>query len=47
MAPRVNPVAAASALGDVVLESNISRSTTHSAIVTPLPTSFRAKLWET
>jgi hypothetical protein len=47
MAPRVNPVAAASALGDVALASNISRSTTHSAVVTPLPTSFRAKPWET
>ncbi len=47
-APRVNPVTLAMLLGDVFSSvAYISLSTTHSATVTLLAKSFRAKEWET
>ncbi len=47
MAPRVMPMRPATTLGEVWLSPNISRITTHSATVTPLRSSLRAKACET
>jgi len=47
-APRLSPVSSATVLGEVVASPpDISRRTTHSATVTPVASSFRAKEWET
>ncbi len=45
--PRVMPMRSARTPGETSWSSNISRITTHSATVTPLAWSLRAKDWET